>query len=219
MLGGKHILSYGGNFRRNNFDITLAPGAEDRNEFGAYVQDEFFFDKFRVAAGRPRRQVRQPRRRGLLAARQRMFKPTPDHSFRVSFNRAFRSPSVINNYLDQNIFEPAVDRPRARSAPLLPAGPAAAVPREPFFLIVNDFGNTDLKEEHIDAFELAYTGTFGGTTTVGLAVYQNDTDDNINFYLLLPDREPRGCRASTLLLGHEPGPGRDRWSRRASRSP
>jgi outer membrane receptor protein involved in Fe transport len=42
-------------------------------------------------------------------------------------------------------------------------------------------GNTELKEESLDAYELAYTGTIGGRTTLGLAVYQNDQDDNINF--------------------------------------
>ena len=71
VLGGKHVLTYGGNFRRNNFDITLAPRAEDRNEFGAYFQEEFFVDRFRLAVGGARRQVRQPRRLGLLAARER----------------------------------------------------------------------------------------------------------------------------------------------------
>src|SRR5262245_15220150 len=35
VLGGKHVLSYGCNARRNNFDVTLTPNAEDRNEFGA----------------------------------------------------------------------------------------------------------------------------------------------------------------------------------------
>ena len=54
VLGGKHILTYGGNLRQNNFDISLAQG-DDRNEFGAYVQEEFFVDKFRIARGRPRR--------------------------------------------------------------------------------------------------------------------------------------------------------------------
>jgi len=58
---------------------------------------------------------------------------------------------------------------------------------------VNTFGNTDLKEEHVDAFELAYTGTFGGKTTIGLAVYQNDINENINFTYLLPNSEnPKG---------------------------
>ena len=51
VVGGNHILSMGGNARRNNFDITIAPASEDRNEFGAYLQDEIFWDKFRVALG------------------------------------------------------------------------------------------------------------------------------------------------------------------------
>ena len=41
-----------------------------------------------------------------------MFKPTPDHSIRASYNRAFVSPSFINNYLNQNI---AVPRRRSTS--------------------------------------------------------------------------------------------------------
>ena len=39
-VGSRNIVSYGGNYRRNNFAITLAPAAQDRNETGAYVQDE-----------------------------------------------------------------------------------------------------------------------------------------------------------------------------------
>ena len=38
-----------------------------------------------------------------------------------------------------------------------------------------------LKEESLKAYELAYTGTFAHRTTVGLAFYINDTDDNIRF--------------------------------------
>ena len=71
VLGGKHILSYGGNAAATTSTSLIAPEAEDRNEFGAYFQEEFFVDKFRVAVGRARGQVREPRRRGLLAPRQR----------------------------------------------------------------------------------------------------------------------------------------------------
>jgi outer membrane receptor protein involved in Fe transport len=191
-VGGKHILTYGGNYRRNNFDITLAPGSKDRNEFGAYFQEEFFVAKWRLAAG-----IRADKFGNIddwvFSPRvSMMFKPTPDHSIRATYNRAFRSPSVINNYLDQNISNPSpIDlRPLA---PLLPPALRPLVPPAPFLLTVNNFGNTDLKEEHVDAFEVAYTGTIGGKTTIGLAVYQNDTNDNINFSLLVPDSEnPQG---------------------------
>ena len=40
-----------------------------------------------------------------------MYKPLASHSIRVSFNRAFRAPSVINNYLDVGIKAPGADFP------------------------------------------------------------------------------------------------------------
>lgn len=187
VVGGRHALSYGGNYRRNNFDITLAPNAEDRNEFGAYIQDEFFVDKFRLAAG-----VRADKFGNLddVVWSPRvsvMFKPSPDHSIRASYNRAFRSPSVINNFLDQDISNPDPTDLRPL-APFFPPPLAAMIPPEPFFLTVNNFGNTGLVQESIEAFEVAYTGTVG-RTTLSLAAYQNDTDDNINFTFLLPNQE------------------------------
>jgi outer membrane receptor protein involved in Fe transport len=206
VIAGKHILTYGGNFRRNNFDITLAPGAKDRNEFGAYFQEEFFVDKFRMAAG-----VRADKFANLAhwVASPRvsvMFKPTPDQALRVSYNRAFRAPSVVNNYLDQDIFSPStVDlRPLAAAVPQL----APLIPKEPFYLVVNNFGNPSLKEEHVDAFELSYQATLAKKTTVSLAVYQNDTDNNINFTTLLPDSEnPRGLPGLDFYSAANPAQG------------
>ena len=197
VLGGRHILSYGGNFRRNNFDITLTPNSEDRSEFGAYFQEEFFTDKFRLAAGLRFDKfgnIDDPVFSPRLTV---MFKPTPDHSIRLSFNRAFRSPSVVNNYLDQDVFnpDPLIDlRPLAGFA-AGPFAPLQAPLSAPFALRVKNRGSEvvepryNLKEESLNAYEIAYTGTFSRRTTVGVAVYQNDSDDNINFTTLLPSAE------------------------------
>jgi iron complex outermembrane receptor protein len=207
VIAGRHAVSYGGNYRRNNFDITLAPDAEDRNELGAYVQDEFFVDKFRLAAG-----IRADKFGNLddvvFSPRVSvMFKPSADHSIRASYNRAFRSPSVINNYLDQDISNP--DPVDLRSLkPFFPPPVAGMIPNEPFFLTVNNFGRTGLVQESIDAVELAYTGTIGGRTTVSLAVYQNDTDDNINFTVLLPNQEfPMGLPGLEFYSPSNPATG------------
>lgn len=206
VLGGRHILTYGGNYRRNNFDITLAPGSDDRNELGAYLQDEFFVDRWRLAAG-----VRADKFGNLdhvvFSPRLSvMFKPTPDHALRASYNRAFRSPSTINNFLDQDIFSPTTVDLRPLGALVPPLRPL--IPQEPFFLVLNTFGNPDLKEEHIDAFEIAYTGAIGSKTTVGLAVYQNDTNDNINFTYLLPDAEnPQGLPGLEFYSVQNPAKG------------
>jgi iron complex outermembrane receptor protein len=180
VLGGKHILSYGGNARHNKFDIVIASQAEDRNEYGAYLQEEFFVDKFRVAAGGRVDKFGNLDSAVFSPRLSVMFKPTPNQSVRASFNRAFRAPSVINNYLDLGILNTSTVLNFAPLTPLLPPALRPLVPPA-FFLQVHGFGNPDLKEESIDAFEVAYTGTIKGRTTVGVAIYQNTQDDNINF--------------------------------------
>lgn len=196
-LAGRHILSYGGNARRNNFKISITPAVKDRNEFGAYFQEEFFVDKFRLTAGvRVDKfgNIADPVFSPRVTA---MFKPTQDHSFRVSFNKAFRSPSAVNNYLDTDIFAPTFLDVRA----LAPFAPPALQPAlaQPFRLRIKIKGSEvvtpryELQEESLTAYEVSYTGTLNSKTTIGLALYQNESNNNINFVTILPNaRFPRG---------------------------
>jgi outer membrane receptor protein involved in Fe transport len=183
VIAGKHILSYGGNYRRNNFDITITPNAQDRNEFGGYFQEEFFTEKFRLAAGLRVDKFGNLDKAVFSPRVSVMFKPSREQSIRASFNRAFRSPSTINNYLDVNIFSPPPPIDLRPLGPFLPPPLRPAV-SQPFFAKLNIFGNPDLKEESLDAFEVAYTGTIKSRTTVGVAVYRNKQDDSINFTYL-----------------------------------
>jgi outer membrane receptor protein involved in Fe transport len=183
VFAGKHILSYGGNYRRNNFDITLTPNAQDRNEFGGYFQEEFFLEKFRVAAGLRVDKFGNLDKAVFSPRVSVMVKPTREQSIRLSFNRAFRSPSVVNNYLDQDIFSPPPPVDLRPLGALLPP-PLRPFVATPFFIKLNTFGNPNLKEESLNAYELAYTGTVGGRTTLGLAIYRNDQNNSINFTYL-----------------------------------
>jgi outer membrane receptor protein involved in Fe transport len=195
VVGGRHALSYGGNYRRNNFDITLTPASKDRNEVGGYFQDEIFVNPFRFSLGARVDKfgnIEDPVFSPRLAA---MFQPWEGHSFRVSFNRAFRSPSSINNYLDQSLVNPADLR---GLAPLLPP-PLQPLVATPFPLVVKAVGSelpigstpqAKLKEESLTAYEFAYTGTMRDRTTVGVAFYINDVDDNLNFITLPFNRDP-----------------------------
>lgn len=186
LLGQHQSISFGGNVRHSHFDISIAKNPEDRNELGAYVQDEVFYGHFRFTLGGRvdkfsviDKAVFSPR----LAA---IFQPGHEQSFRLSFNKAFRSPSVINNSLQIETVQPVDLR---GLAPLLPPPLRPAV-ANPFPLIVEIAGDPNLKEESLTAYEIAYTGRFGGHTTLTASYYINDRDDSINFVELPPNTRP-----------------------------
>jgi outer membrane receptor protein involved in Fe transport len=171
-LGTRNVFSYGGNYRHNAFDITLAPNGDDRNEGGVYLQDEIFLsDHFRwVVGGRVDKfssisdAVFSPRTTFMV-------KPTPDHTLRVSYNRAFRAPSFINNNIETAIIN---ELNLGLLSPLL----AGQIFRFPVAAV----GNRDLSQETMTAFELGYTGQFvGNRVLVSGAVYRNRTEDAIFF--------------------------------------
>ena len=170
-VAGRHVFTYGGNLRLNKFELTIAPTETSRTEGGAYVQDEIFFnDHVRLVAGARVDKftsidgvVFSPRVALLL-------KPDPDSTFRLSFNRAFRSPSMINNNLNTVV---------TNAIPLGLFSPAfgAAVFRVPTTAV----GNPDLTEERMDAFELSYTANIGDRATVSAAYYYTRFKDEIFF--------------------------------------
>ncbi len=170
-LATRHVVSYGGNLRFNGFDLSLAPRADDRTEFGIYAQDEIFLSEtFRwVIGGRVDRFdyiddfVFSPRTTFMI-------KPVEQHTFRVSYNRAYRSPSVINNFLDVTLAEP-IDL--GLFSPLL-AGVIYQLP-------IRSVGDENLQEMSLDAFEIGYSGIVGGRTLLSAAWYVNQTKNDILF--------------------------------------
>jgi outer membrane receptor protein involved in Fe transport len=175
LLGSRQVLSYGGNFRYNNFDLSIAPRGDNRTEGGAYVQDEIFVsdlvrlnvgarvDKFDVVDGA----VFSPRVALVL-------KPLPDHAVRLSYNKAFRSPSLINNYLDVTILNQLNFAQLASIHPIF-------TQLGTFNFPVAATGNDSLSEESIEAIELGYTGLINNRATVSAAVYYTKNSDEIFF--------------------------------------
>ena len=164
VFGTRHLLTYGGNFRHNAFDISLAPRGSRLDGGGAYVQDQIFLSPhFRLFVGT------RVDRFGILdktvfSPRTALIvKPRPNQSIRVSFNKAFRAPSFLNNFFD-SAFLTQVD--------LGPAGiftfPSAAV------------GNVELREEQLTAYEIGYiTGL--GRVTLDAAFWVHRTRDTVLF--------------------------------------
>ena len=174
-VGTRQVISYGGNFRYNNFDLSIAPRGDNRTEGGAYVQDEIFvnerlrlnlgarIDKFDVIDD----PVFSPRVAVIL-------KPLADHAVRLSYNKAFRSPSLINNYLDVTIIN------QLNFAQLAPINPIFGQ-LGTFNFPVAAGGNEELKEESTEAYEIGYTGLINDRATVSAAVYFTKNTDEIFF--------------------------------------
>ncbi len=106
-----------------------------------------------------------------------MIKPREDQTFRVSYNRAYRSPSVINNFLDVTVVEPVN---LGLFSPAL-AGRVYPLP-------IQSVGNPDLKEQSLDAYEIGYTGIVKNRATVSAAFYVNRTKNDIFFTELTGQR-------------------------------
>ena len=171
-LGTHHVFSYGGNYRHNAFDITLAPNGDDRNEGGGYIQDEIFLsDHFRWVVGGRLDKFSSIEDAVFSPRTTFMVKPNHDHTIRVSYNRAFRAPSFINNNIDTAIIN------QLNLGLINPALNGVI-----FNFPVQAIGNPDLQQETMTAYELGYTGQFiDNRVLVSAAVYRNKTDDAIFF--------------------------------------
>jgi iron complex outermembrane receptor protein len=171
LWGTKNAFTYGGNLRLNRFHLSIAPGENSRTEGGGYIQDEFIASEHvRIVAGArvdSFSSIADPVFSPRVAL---VFKPTSGQSIRLSYNRAYRAPSMVNNNLDTVVATPL---PLGLISPAFGSAiyyvPTAAV------------GNPDLKEESVDAYELAYTGYVGSKTLISAALYYTKYKDGIYF--------------------------------------
>ncbi len=177
-IGTRNVVSFGGNFRYNQFDLSLAPRGDNRTEGGGYIQDEIFInDYLRWVVGARLDKFSVLDDPNFSPRTALIIKPAADHSVRLSFNRAFRAPSLINNFLEVNIVNQLDLRQIPALAPVtgfLPGGPVYNFP-------VSAVGNEDLVEQQVDAFEVAYTGVIAKRATVTAAFYFNKSKDDIFF--------------------------------------
>src|SRR5205814_6383677 len=90
-----------------------------------------------------------------------------NRAIRLSYTRAYRAPSVINNWLSTVIARPVDLRALG--------GPAT------YQLPVNIVGNTDLAEQSLDAYEIGYSGMLPNRAVVSAAFYVNNVKDEILF--------------------------------------
>jgi iron complex outermembrane receptor protein len=166
----RNVVTVGGNLRMNRFDLTIAPGEDGRTEGGAYIQNEFAANKyFRIVAGARFDKFSSIDDAVFSPRLAFVMRPQDDHTFRISYNRAFRAPSMINNNLNVTVANPL-------NLAVLGSSFSGT------FLVPTDaVGNPALREEHVDAYEVSYTGIFMNNTTVSAAYYFSRLEDEILF--------------------------------------
>jgi iron complex outermembrane receptor protein len=164
VLGSTHLLSYGGNYRHNSFELSAAPAGDSRDEGGAYVQDEIFIsERIRWIVGSRIDRFDILHTAVLSPRTTLMLTPTAGHTLRLSVNRAFRAPSFVNSFFDLSFLQ-AVD-----------LGAAGA-----FHFPVTAVGNEQLEAERLTAYEVGYRAVFG-RLAIGAASYVNRTAHMIQF--------------------------------------
>jgi len=169
LVGGRHLLSAGANFRYDTFGLSIAPDAKNRSQVGVYVHDEIDLGQVRAALGARVDKFQNLANANFSPRVVLSYTPWERHTFRASYNRAFRAPSAIENSLDISVV--------GGSFPLGLIDPRLGNAQFP--IVTRTVGNPDLKAESVDAFELGYSANLG-STRFELNVYQNTTDHVIS---------------------------------------
>ncbi len=184
-LGGRHLLSYGANARFITLDFTLAPLGDGRSEQGIYVNDEIFLsDRWRWIVGTRADRISIFDKIVLSPRTTLIFKPTPTQSLRVSYNRAFRAPSLSDTFLDVLIGQETVFdlRPVFRGLFGALSVPDSALPAPVTYTIpISVVGNPALVQESLTAYEVGWSGALNDWMGASAAFYVNDKRDNIDF--------------------------------------
>ena len=168
----RHVVSYGGNLRFNTIDLSIAPDADNRTEFGIYGQDEIFLsDHFRLVAG----------------GRVDRFDFVDDFVFspRVAFLIKPRREPDVPRLVQQGLSLAVGDQQLHRLDHLAadrsePPQPCAS--RAQYLLPVAVVGNTELEVQSLDAFEIGYSGVVAnGRAIISAAYYMNWLKNDILF--------------------------------------
>lgn len=161
---GRNTITYGATLRQLDFFLSIAPGEDSRDEIGVFFQDEIELgDKWKWLVGARWDDI-DPVGDNVSPRTSLLFSPTPDHNFRISYNEAFRAPSLVENYLNVFIVN-AVQLPGVGQYvfPTLAAG------------------NPALGEESMTAYEIGYVGAFDDVTFTA-AIYRNELEDATDFF-------------------------------------
>ena len=161
-VGGRHTLTYGANYRSNEFALEIAPGIDTRRQWSLFLQDEMLLgERFRWVIGTRYHEDDALASAASAPRTSLIFRPSEADAFRISYGEAFRTPSAVNEHLDVTILQQA----------------------GPLLIPADADGNIALDEERLRAYELGYSRTLGEDLTLTVDVYRNEIVDSIDFFV------------------------------------
>jgi outer membrane receptor protein involved in Fe transport len=167
--GAHNLFSYGGNLRFSRFDLRDAPEAKSRQEGGAYLQDEILLSNhFRWIVG-ARLDGFSNLEGAIFSPRTTfMVKPAQGHTFRVSYNRAYLAPMVLENYWKEDMMT------------WWDLGQLIHPVLAGYTYPLRFEGNKNLKAPSLNAYEVGYTGVLAKDRVhVSAAFYINDRKNDV----------------------------------------
>lgn len=168
LVGDRHVLTYGANAKASRYDVEIAPEGDSRDEFGAFVQDDIRLgERWRWLLG-VRVDDIETMGTAISPRNSLMFEAAPGQIVRLSWNRSFRAPTIVQTYIELfNAYDVTVPDGMGGTVDLVVPLPSTT--------------NTDLREESLESLELGWVGAFGDRSTLTLSVYRDDLDDVIQF--------------------------------------
>ncbi|HYS54407.1 MAG TPA: TonB-dependent receptor [Thermoanaerobaculia bacterium] len=158
-IGTKQLIVYGGSVRDSRFDLSIAPQGHERNEIGVFAEDSAILTNNLTAYVGARIDRFNTLGTAFSPRTSLVYKPRPDQAIHIAYNRAYRSPSLVDNFLDTSI----------------PNSVGKIV------FVTHAVGNPDLRAELVDAFEIGYNVSTARHGFFTASAYRNLTRNNIVF--------------------------------------
>ena len=140
-LGATNRLTYGFNYRYNTLSGNLYNTSSYENRGGFYVQDEWKATRTLTLVAGARYDLHTSIHATVSPRVALLYRPIPDHTFRLGFSVAYRPPALSESYYD------------ARVQTTLPF-PTPSPP------IIVTQGSTNLSPEQIESYEAGYQGWY-----------------------------------------------------------
>ena len=189
---GKGQLVGGASFRDEQIDtqgtLTFSPVSGDRTAVFGQV-DYAFNDKFKAVVAA--RWDSSSLHRDFVSPKAALvYSPTPNNTFRLTYNEAFQSPNYSEFFLYARTFLPtpagplgSVDLSGVEAALCTPLGFDCGFGDPVFFRAL---GNEKLDIETVSSWEIGYSGIVGSKLFLTVDYYRSDLDNFVTDLLVNP---------------------------------